>query len=64
MRQQLDDAFLVMLGAGSFTSLHDHSGLHVGLMTLGGLCIAAAHLLNLRMSHQQMAAAGFNGETA
>jgi len=55
---------LAMLGAGSFTSLHDHSGLHVGLMTLGGLCIATAHLLNLRMTHQQMAAAEFDGETA
>ena len=54
---------LAMLGAGSFTSLHDHSGLHVGLMTLGGVCIALAHLLNLRLTHERTAA-GFEREAA
>ncbi len=54
---------LALLWSGSFTGLHDHSGLHAGLMTLGGLLIAAAHLLNLRLSHRRTAL-GFGAEAA
>lgn len=40
---------LVWLGA--FSALHDHGLLHAVVMTVGGLMIAGAHLLNLRLSH-------------
>lgn len=43
---------LLLVWAGSFTTLHDHSAAHVLLMVAGGLLIAGAHLLNLRLSHQ------------
>ncbi len=43
---------LVMVWLGSFTSLHDHSAGHAIMMTCGGLMIAAAHLLNLKLSHR------------
>ncbi len=43
---------LLLLWAGSFTSLHDHSLGHALMMGCGGLLIAAAHLLNLRLSHR------------
>ena len=43
---------LVMVWIGSFTSLHDHSSGHVLMMTTGGLLIAAAHVINLRLSHR------------
>lgn len=42
---------LALLGLGSFTTLHDHSGLHAAVMVCGGLLIAAAHFANLRLSH-------------
>jgi hypothetical protein len=45
---------LVLVWAGSFTALHDHSMAHVLLMVAGGLLIAGAHLLNLRLSHQAL----------
>lgn len=45
---------LLLVWAGSFTSLHDHSAAHVLLMVAGGLLIAGAHLLNLRLSHQAL----------
>lgn len=37
---------------GSFSPLHDHSAEHAVLMVCGGLLIAAAHLLNMRLTHQ------------
>lgn len=44
---------LALVWAGSFTSLHDsHGTLHAVVMTLGGLALAGAHLLNLRLSHR------------
>jgi hypothetical protein len=43
---------LAMLWAGSFTDLHDHSTSHALLMVAGGLLIAGAHFLNLRLTHR------------
>jgi hypothetical protein len=42
--------FLVWLG--SFGALHDHSLAHSLVMVAGGLLIAAAHLVNLRLGHE------------
>lgn len=42
---------LVLVWVGAFSPLHDHGPLHAGLMTVGGLMIAGAHLLNLRLTH-------------
>lgn len=42
---------LALVWAGSFTALHDHTWLHAAVMAAGGLLLAAAHLLNLRLSH-------------
>lgn len=42
---------LALVWWGSFFGLHDHSLAHVGVMVSGGFAIAAAHLLNLRLSH-------------
>jgi len=42
---------LIMIWTGSFTGLHDHSLAHAALMTAGGLLVAGAHMLNLRLSH-------------
>jgi len=47
---------LALVWIGAFSPLHDHGLLHAGLMTAGGLMIAGAHLLNLRLTHA--AAAG------
>jgi hypothetical protein len=44
---------LAMLWAASFTDLHDHSASHVVLMVTGGLLIAGAHFLNLRLTHRR-----------
>lgn len=43
---------LLLIWLGSFTELHDHGGAHLVVMTLGGLALAAAHGLNLRLSHR------------
>ena len=40
---------LVWLGA--FTPLHNHGMSHALVMTTGGLLLAAAHLINLRLTH-------------
>ncbi len=45
---------LLMLWTGSFTALHDHSVAHALVMAAGGLLIAGAHLLNLRLSHRRV----------
>lgn len=42
---------LALVWTGAFSPLHDHGLLHAGLMTAGGLMIAGAHLLNLRLTH-------------
>ena len=48
---------LALIWIGSFTALHDHSLGHVLVMVAGGLAIAAAHLMNLRLSHAAAATA-------
>jgi hypothetical protein len=45
---------LLLVWSGSFTALHDHSAAHMLLMVAGGLLIAGAHLLNLRLSHRRL----------
>ncbi len=40
---------LVWLGA--FTSLHDHGISHAVVMTVGGVLLAGAHFINLRLTH-------------
>ena len=42
---------LALVWTGAFSAFHDHGLLHAGLMTAGGLMIAGAHLLNLRLTH-------------
>jgi hypothetical protein len=42
---------LALVWAGSFTHLHDHTITHAVVMTIGGLLLAGAHLLNLRLTH-------------
>lgn len=43
---------LALIWIGSFTGLHNHSIGHVLVMVTGGLAIAAAHLINYRLSHE------------
>ena len=45
-------AGLVLVCLGSFTPLHSHGVGHAAVMTVGGLALAGAHLLNLRLSHR------------
>lgn len=47
---------LLLVWAGAFTSLHDHGLLHAAVMVAGGLLLAGAHLLNLRLTHAAAAA--------
>ncbi|HST44992.1 MAG TPA: MerC domain-containing protein [Luteimonas sp.] len=42
---------LALVWAGAFSHLHDHSILHAVVMTVGGLMLAAAHVVNLRLTH-------------
>ncbi len=42
---------LALVWAGAFTVLHTHSLFHAAVMATGGLLLAAAHLLNLRLTH-------------
>ena len=42
---------LVLVWLGAFGPLHDHGPGHLALMTVGGLTVAGAHLLNLRLTH-------------
>jgi hypothetical protein len=42
---------LALIWVGSFGPLHTHSLAHVLVMVSGGLTIAAAHLINLRLTH-------------
>ena len=48
---------LALIWLGSFGVLHTHSVAHAVVMVAGGLTIATAHLLNLRLSHAAAAAA-------
>lgn len=43
---------VALVWLASFTPLHSHSLGHTVLMTVGGLALAGAHLLNLRLSHR------------
>ncbi|MCX7556984.1 MerC domain-containing protein [Xanthomonadaceae bacterium JHOS43] len=45
-------AGLALVWVNTFTVLHDHSLWHAVMMTIGGLLIAAAHLVNLRLTHR------------
>lgn len=45
---------LALVWLGSFTPLHDHSIVHTIMMVAGGLMIALAHLVNLRLGHEAM----------
>ena len=42
---------LALVWLGSFTTLHDHTLGHLVVMVAGGLLLAGAHLLNLRLTH-------------
>ena len=42
---------LVLVWLGSFTSLHDHTAGHAAVMVVGGSLLAAAHFVNLRLTH-------------
>lgn len=42
---------LALVWGGAFTWLHDHGLAHAAIMVAGGLLLAAAHLVNLRLSH-------------
>ena len=47
---------LALVWAGAFSPLHDHSLTHALVMTGVGLLLAAAHLVNLRLTHAAGAA--------
>ena len=42
---------LVLVWVGAFSVLHNHSVTHAVVMTIGGLLLALAHLVNLRLTH-------------
>lgn len=42
---------LALVWAGAFSPLHNHSISHAVVMTMGGLLLAAAHMINLRLTH-------------
>jgi hypothetical protein len=42
---------LALVWLGAFSPLHDHSLGHAAIMGSGGLLLAGAHLLNLRLTH-------------
>lgn len=42
---------LGLVWAASFTQLHNHTATHLVLMVVGGVMLALAHLLNLRLTH-------------
>ena len=53
---------LALLWFATFGPLHSHDGgwqawLHAGMMVLGGLLLAAAHLTNMRLTHLSAAGA-------
>ncbi|MBS7456524.1 MerC domain-containing protein [Coralloluteibacterium stylophorae] len=44
-------AGLALLLGGAFGGAHEHSLAHAAVMTVGGVLVAAGHLLNLRLGH-------------
>lgn len=42
---------LALVWLGAFSPLHDHTLGHAAIMVAGGLLLAGAHLLNLRLTH-------------
>lgn len=42
---------LILVWVGAFSPLHNHSMIHAVIMTVGGLLLALAHLINLRLTH-------------
>lgn len=52
---------LALIWAGSFTALHTHSLAHSLVMVAGGLLVAAAHVLNLRLGHAAIARSAAGG---
>ncbi len=42
---------LGLVWAASFTQLHNHTATHLVLMVVGGVMLALAHMLNLRLTH-------------
>lgn len=42
---------LVLVWLGAFSPLHDHDLTHAVVMTVGGVLLALAHLVNLRLTH-------------
>jgi len=49
---------LILLWVGSFTHLHHHVVAHAVFMTIGGLSVACAHFLNMRLTHAHTHACG------
>jgi hypothetical protein len=47
---------LVLVWVGAFSPLHNHSMSHAIVMTIGGLLLALAHLVNLRLTHSAVPA--------
>ncbi len=47
---------LVLVWLGAFSPLHTHSMGHAIVMTVGGLLLSLAHLVNLRLTHSAAAA--------
>lgn len=43
---------LILVWLGAFSFLHEHGIMHAIIMTIGGLLIAAAHIMNLRLNHR------------
>lgn len=50
---------VALMWVGSFTGLHSHSFGHTAVMVAGGLAVAAAHLVNLRLTHQAARMVGY-----
>jgi hypothetical protein len=48
---------LTMIWIGAFSPLHDHTLTHAVVMSIGGVLLALAHLVNLRLTHAFRAAA-------
>lgn len=47
---------LALVWLATFSPLHHHNLTHAVLMTIGGLMLAAAHFVNLRLTHAATAA--------
>jgi len=49
---------LALLWIGAFSHVHEHILAHAVLMTCGGLLVATAHFLNMRLTHAHLHACG------